>query len=129
MTFLRKDIPPWKLFSVKIENHNNNSESTRGLVNFWWTVLSHLNLNTFVVSWELSFRKTSLMKMSDVSPKSWVNWTENPQQSRSSENLLLAKEKGSMGGSRPQTMSFSHYEIWTMTIILSSSLFPILPKH
>ena len=29
MTFLRKDIPPWKLFSVKIENHNNNSESTR----------------------------------------------------------------------------------------------------
>ena len=29
MTFLRKDIPPWKLFSVKIENHNNNSEFTR----------------------------------------------------------------------------------------------------
>ena len=128
MTFLRKDIPPWKLFSVKIENHNNNSEFTR---------LSELLMDStltskskfFVVSWELSFRKTSLMKMSDVSPKSWVNWTENPQQSRSSENLLLAQEKGSMGGSRPQTMSFSHYEIWTMTIILSSSLFPILPKH
>ena len=126
MPFLRKDFPPWKLFSVKIENHNNNSEFTR---------LSELLMDSTLTSKSkyfgclLGIIISSLMKMSDVSPKSWVNWTENPQQSRSSENLLLAKEKGSMGGSRPQTMSFSHYEIWTMTIILSSSLFPILPKH
>ena len=29
MPFLRKDFPLWKLFSGKIENHNNNSEFTR----------------------------------------------------------------------------------------------------
>ena len=33
-----------------------------------------LNLNTFVVPWELSFRKTSLMKMSSPKILSKLNW-------------------------------------------------------